>query len=61
MILEGSYVGQVVLVGVDDVTCQITSEKRTEICLPAPACELDATVSTDDVIIPGHQYNPKKY
>jgi hypothetical protein len=56
MILKGSCVGQVMLIGVDDVVCQITNEKHAEICLPAPACEVDTTVSTDDVIFPGHQW-----
>jgi hypothetical protein len=56
MILQGSCVGQVVL-----IVCQIVDDKHAAICLPAPACEAVASATTDDVLISGRQYNPKKY
>jgi hypothetical protein len=61
MILQGSCIGQVMLVGVDDVVCQIGKENHAEICSPATACEVDTDATTDDVRIPGRQHNPKKY
>jgi hypothetical protein len=39
----------------------ITNEKQAEVCLTAPDCEVNTNYTIDDVIVPGHQYNAKKY
>jgi hypothetical protein len=61
LIPKGSCVGQIAITGVDDIVCAITNEKHAEICLAARDCEVNAIGTTDDVIVPGHQYNPEKY
>jgi dUTPase len=54
MILKGSCIGQIAIIGVGDVVCVITNEKHAEICLTAPDCGWNAIDPIDDVIIPGH-------
>jgi hypothetical protein len=61
MVSQGDCVGQVVLIGVDDVACQVLDDSRAEICFEEPACALVASATTDDVMKPGYQYNPKPY
>jgi hypothetical protein len=61
MVSQGDWIGQVMLVGVDDVACQVLDDSHAEICLEEPACALVASETTDDVIKPGYQCNPKPY
>jgi hypothetical protein len=60
MILENSCVGQIQIIGVDDIDCATTNEEQAEVCLTAPDCEVHSENKTDAVIVPGYHYNAKK-
>jgi hypothetical protein len=61
MVSHGDCVGQIILIGVDDVECQVHDDSISKICLDEPDCAMVASAESDAVTQPGYQYNPKSY
>jgi dUTPase len=61
VVSRGDCVGQIQVVGVDDVECDISDASDTEICLDELACAMAAHTAPCAEPQPGCQYNPKSY